>query len=158
MNSFKHLKKLTFATLSALILVTLMTPALLGDYLRADQFAGLSDTGTVDPASIRFSQDSIAKKFKNGSTVNSLITKLKDGDIDISKIPPIRIVKVDPAKIIAPRGKKVVSGVYTLDNRRLYAFRKAGVKIPYKKIDSIPEEEEFKFTTKNSGTSIDVRP
>jgi hypothetical protein len=50
-------------------------------------------------------------------------------------------------------------GVYfTLDNRRLEAFRRAGVPIPWRL--ATPEEVEadaFKFTTRNGGVSVRVR-
>ncbi len=47
--------------------------------------------------------------------------------------------------------------IFTLDNRRLYAFQKAGVEVPYQKLDAIPKRELFKFTTQNDGASILIR-
>jgi len=49
-----------------------------------------------------------------------------------------------------------------LDNRRIYGFEQAKVKvpeleIPYVKLDSIPKRELFKFSTQNEGTSILIR-
>jgi hypothetical protein len=48
--------------------------------------------------------------------------------------------------------------VFSLDNRRLEAFRRAGVDIPYRQ--ATPEEaaaEAWKFTTRNGGESIRIR-
>jgi hypothetical protein len=78
----------------------------------------------------------------NGSSVQNLISSLKSGEN--IQIEPIRIVEKDGM-------------VFTLDNRRLYAFKQAGVEVPYVKLSSIPKKENFKFTTTNSGTSIEVR-
>ena len=48
--------------------------------------------------------------------------------------------------------------VFTLDNRRLYSFQQAGIKeIPYIKLNDIPANQNFKFTTINEGKSIEVR-
>lgn len=50
--------------------------------------------------------------------------------------------------------------MYSLDNRRLYAFQQAGVDIPYRVATKAEVEAEFtrKFTTGNDGTSIILRP
>jgi hypothetical protein len=47
----------------------------------------------------------------------------------------------------------------TLDNRRLEAFRRANVPIPYKLLrpEKALRELLFKLSTKNQGTSIRVR-
>ncbi|GBF58727.1 hypothetical protein PbB2_02415 [Candidatus Phycosocius bacilliformis] len=47
--------------------------------------------------------------------------------------------------------------IFTLDNRRLYAFQKAGVEVPYQKLDAVPKRQMFKFTTTNNGASINIR-
>ncbi len=46
----------------------------------------------------------------------------------------------------------------TLDNRRLEAFRRAGVAVPYRMatVEEV-EAETWKFTTHNEGTFIRVR-
>ncbi|NJL28319.1 MAG: hypothetical protein HC897_10735 [Thermoanaerobaculia bacterium] len=114
-------------------------------FLTAEGLLALPRAGTIDPSRIRFSQDSISFQFKEGAgSVDDLITGLKSGRFDPSSIPPIRIVAKD--------GK-----VFTLDNRRLYAFQHAGVEIPYQRLDAIPRRELGKFRTANEGTSITVR-
>lgn len=110
----------------------------------ADDFANLASSGTIDPRAIRFSHNNIKATMKNGECIHDLTTKLKNG-LDPSTIEPIRIAVKD--------GK-----VFTLDNRRLKAFRDAGIPIPYKKLDSIPKREMFKFSTTNDGIDIFVRP
>lgn len=49
--------------------------------------------------------------------------------------------------------------IYTLDNRRLYCFKEAGLESIPVIFASLEEElkEAFKFSTKNDGISIQVR-
>lgn len=104
--------------------------------------------GDTQPKSndIRFSQNSISSKFKNGSSVDDMIQGLKTGTIDPNDVPAIRIFEKDGV-------------LYTLDNRRLYAFQQAGIEnIPYQWATSQEiANEAWKFTTTNSGISIQVR-
>lgn len=83
-------------------------------------------TGTVDPQSLRFSQPQLSNTFSSfrqtGFTVNKLIFDLKAGIAHAEKMKPIRIMNVN--------GKW-----YSLDNRRLFAFKEAGVKVRYEVID-----------------------
>ena len=107
--------------------------------------AAKSGGGLIDPATVRFSQDSIKGTFKAGGSVDDLAAGLKAGTIKPGDIPAIRLVDKDGV-------------LYSLDNRRLQAFQQAGVPIPYRM--ATPEEvaaEAFKFTTENGGTSIRVR-
>jgi RHS repeat-associated protein len=99
----------------------------------------------IDPATVRFSQDSISPNFKNGGSINSVIEELKAGKLKPSDFPPIRLVEKD-------------GNLFTLDNRRLEVFRRAKININYRM--ATPEEvakESFKFTTKNNGVSIQIR-
>ena len=100
---------------------------------------------TIDPAIVRFSQDSINKNFGSGGSVDELATALQNGTTAVSEIPAIRLVERN-------------GQLFTLDNRRLEAFRRAGVDVPYRM--ATPEEimnEMWKFTSRNGGTSIRVR-
>ena len=45
---------------------------------------------SIDAKKIKFTQNSIASKFKNGTDVSDLIAGLKNGSVDISKISPVR--------------------------------------------------------------------
>src|SRR3546814_221851 len=107
------------------------------------EFSALARSGTINPNSIRFSQNNIAANFRNGGGFEDLINKLKSGQkVEMS---PIRIVERDGM-------------VFSLDNRRLHAYQQAGVDIPYIKLDRIPKKELEKFSSTNYGTSIEVRP
>ncbi len=100
---------------------------------------------SIDPDVVRFSQDSIKGTFKNGGTVDDLAAGLRSGAIKPGDVPAIRVVERD-------------GQLFTLDNRRLEAFRRAGVPIRYRY--ATPQEaasEAFKFTTRNGGQSVRVR-
>ena len=114
-----------------------------GKFLTAAEFEALAPAGTINPRLIRFSQDGRSLSFKDGGSVDDLVNGLLDGTVSPGDIPPIRIVVKD-------------GQVYTLDNRRLYAFQQADVDVPYVRLDAIPPGEMFKFTTVNEGTSIGV--
>jgi hypothetical protein len=115
-------------------------------FLTPAEFAELPSTGTINPNTIRFSQDSVAANFRPPyGSVDDLAAGLADGSIDPSTVDPIRLVEYNDG------------GIYTIDNRRLYAFQQAGLDIPYQKLDSIPSGELFKFTTPNQGVSVTVR-
>ncbi|BDW87925.1 MULTISPECIES: hypothetical protein [Thalassospira] len=126
-------------------------------YFSASDFSTIDCSGLIDPDDVRFSQDSISANFSDQKPVKDLIDGLKDGSVKPSDVPAIRIVKVDPKQVVKSGGNEVAAGVYTIDNRRLYAFQQAGKNIPCTKLDSIPENQKFKFTTDNDGTSIRVR-
>ncbi len=99
----------------------------------------------IDPAEIRFSQDSIRATFRDGRTINQLAEGLRNGTVDSGAVPSIRIVV---------RGDLW----FTLDNRRLEAFRRADVAVPYRMATAEEvEDEAWKFTTLNEGASIRVR-
>jgi hypothetical protein len=99
----------------------------------------------IDPTRLRFTQDSIKSTFSSGGTIEELAAGLRSGAVRASDIPAVRLVERDGL-------------LYTLDNRRLEAFRRAGVEIPYRM--ATPEEvarEAWKFTTRNAGETIRVR-
>ncbi|WP_028978221.1 RHS repeat-associated core domain-containing protein [Sporocytophaga myxococcoides] len=121
---------------------------ILNKFLDSKAFKKLPKVGTIDPNTIRFTQNDIAGQFKNGKgDLKTFIADLKKGVHKAEDITPIKIVEYD--------GK-----IWSLDNRRLYSFQKAGKKIKYEKVDyeSVKEEFHRKFTTENDGTSIVVRP
>jgi len=99
----------------------------------------------MDPNSVRFSQASIAYRFKDGTTIDDLAAGLKNGSIRQEDIEPLPLVE---------RGGLF----YTLDNRRLEAFRRAGVPIPWRMAtDEEIVTESWKFTTNNNGTVVRIR-
>lgn len=102
----------------------------------------------MKPSEIYYSQDSIKEKFDNGHTIYSTLSVCKKHQYVINKIPRMRVCKKD--------GKW-----YTLDNRRLWVFRKLeadghikDVKVTQVSKDRLPAE---KFTTKNGGESVGIR-
>ncbi len=100
---------------------------------------------TIDPASVRFSQSSIDRNFGAGGSIGDLAASLRSGALKPNDIPPIRLVERD-------------GHLFTLDNRRLEAFRRAGVAVPYRMATSEEAEvEAWKFTTQSRGTTIRVR-
>lgn len=123
----------------------------------ASDYSGIDCSSTIDASKVRFSQDSIAAKFGNGDTVQSLIDELDEGDTKASDVPAIRLVLINPKRVVKPSGNMIAAGVYTLDNRRLYAFQSAAKKISCTKTGDVPSNQRFKFTTDNDGTSITVR-
>jgi RHS repeat-associated protein len=100
----------------------------------------------VDTKNIRFTQDSIGVKFKDGRPVQGLIDDLKSGKVSPSDLPPIRIFEKDGV-------------AYTLDNRRLFAAHQAGVQVRAVPATAaeIARELSKKFTTPNQGTAIGIR-
>ena len=99
----------------------------------------------LDPQSIRFSQASIKATFRDGTSIDDLVEELQSGRLHPHNVPAIRVFERD--------GK-----LFTLDNRRLEAFRRAGVHVPVRM--ATPQEiaeEAWKFTTPNDGESIRIR-
>jgi hypothetical protein len=100
---------------------------------------------SINPHAVRFSQSSISNTFRNGTTIDDLAISLKSGSTRINEIPSIRLVEKNNI-------------LYTLDNRRLEAFRRASLQIPYRMATA--EEiatEMWKFTTKNEGISVRIK-
>ncbi|WP_433958695.1 hypothetical protein [Cytobacillus horneckiae] len=112
-----------------------------GSMLRNKEFPSFSHN------EIRYTQDSIKKSFKDGGTVDDLATGLKDGSINKNDIPAIRVFQHTDGNI------------YSLDNRRLYAFKQAGIDPPQvgAPSDLVKDQIEWKMSTKNNGTSIRLR-
>jgi RHS repeat-associated protein len=108
-------------------------------------FLSAKNIKKIDPNIVRFSQSSIRNAFRNGMTIDELAISLKNGATKINEIPPIRLVNQNNV-------------LYTLDNRRLEAFRRAGMKIPYK-IATAEEiaAEAWKFTSKNGGIFVKIK-
>ncbi|MBB5037929.1 hypothetical protein [Prosthecobacter dejongeii] len=100
---------------------------------------------TMDPSLIRFSQNTISNNFSTGGTVKSLAADLRAGKVNATSVPPIRIFDKDGL-------------MFTLDNRRLAAFQKAEVKVPYRIATSEEVAKDAKkFTTTNEGKSVEFK-
>jgi filamentous hemagglutinin len=101
--------------------------------------------GYANPADIRFTQNSIANKFKNDSALQKAIDDLSSGKISPGAIPAIRVFEKNGV-------------IYSLDNRRLLVASQA--KVPIKIVPATPAEiakEAWKITTPNDGKIICVR-
>ncbi|MFJ4409567.1 RHS repeat-associated core domain-containing protein [Streptomyces sp. NPDC088910] len=98
--------------------------------------------GTIDPSLVRFSQDTVSPRFGSGETIEQTAAGLRSGYIKPEDLPTVRLQYKD-------------GNLFSLDNRRLVAFQKAGIQMPFRM--ATPEEiagEAWKFTTKNDGASI----
>ncbi|GHE45309.1 hypothetical protein GCM10018785_13740 [Streptomyces longispororuber] len=98
--------------------------------------------GTIDPKLVRFSQDTVSPRFSSGETIEQTAAGLRSGYVNPETLPTMRLHYKN-------------GNLYTLDNRRLVAFQKAGIPMPFRM--ATPEEaagEAWKFTTKNEGRSI----
>jgi len=96
----------------------------------------------VDPKTIRFSQDSIKGTFRDGRSVQDLAAGLKSGSIKPGDVPAIRTVE---------RNGQLIS----IDNRRLSAFREAGVPIrtrPATAQEILQAQKQGKFSAGASGS------
>lgn len=139
----------TGATNTTALLAVTGGPALAGAGLAGSTGIAASGGGAsallLNPGTIRFTQNSIGRAFGDGSSLRSVIDGLRSGRIDPSAFPPIRVFE---------RG----GVLYTLDNRRLFAFQQAGLQI--RAVWATAEEvarEAWKFTTQTDGLSIVVR-
>ncbi|CCQ72499.1 hypothetical protein [Magnetospira sp. QH-2] len=114
--------------------------------LSAEEFEALPDEGTIDPLRLRTMQSDIKRQFKTGGQVplENTIDDIRNGKYT----PPVRIVEIDRK-------------VYTLDHRRVVAYRIAGQPIPYRKVSAIDsgisDEIKKKLTSRNSGMAVRIR-
>ncbi|RUP01594.1 MAG: hypothetical protein EKK34_28450, partial [Mycobacterium sp.] len=74
----------------------------------------LPRAGHISPLQIRYSQNSISTKFRNGGSVEEFSDLVRDGKLNPNNVPPIRIVEFD-------------GELYSLDNRRPWAYRRPNV-------------------------------
>jgi len=99
--------------------------------------------GLVNPKTIRFSQDSIKGTFRDGRSVQDLVAGLKNGSIKPGDVPAIRTIE---------RNGQLIS----IDNRRLSAFREAGVPIrtrPATAQEILQAQKQGKFSSGASGSN-----
>lgn len=99
----------------------------------------------VNPHLIRYSQSSAGHSFTDQRPLSQLVLELGQDCNKIFDVPVIRVYGRD-------------GRIFTLDHRRLWAFREANR--PIRAISASPEEllrELWKHTTKNEGESIVIR-
>jgi RHS repeat-associated protein len=105
--------------------------------------------GTMDPKDIHFMQNNAKNRSKDGQyTVLDNAESLKRGTLDPNSIPKIRVWQDASGK------------VWTLDHRRLAAFRLAKKCVPVNRVpkDELdPSEVRRKMTTDNDGKSMELK-
>ena len=106
-----------------------------------------SNTFHLPLGDIYYSQDSVARHFQDGRALTDLEEGLRLGTTSIQRVPTITVVDHD-------------GRWFSVDNRRLLVFKRV-----YTDSTVIPvlvgqHDQEFrrKFTTKNNGEAITVRP
>ncbi|MFP1839220.1 RHS repeat domain-containing protein [Lonsdalea quercina] len=119
----------------------------------------------ISPKTILFSQDSIAGSFSDGGSINELVHRLKNNPSYINEVEPIRKVRMRdlPTNVqerLMSQGAHKDS-VFSLDNRRLYAAKEAGIsKMPSRWATSEELAEinlNRRFSTETGGKGITVR-
>ncbi|HEB2439602.1 hypothetical protein CN335_12515 [Bacillus thuringiensis] len=118
------------------------------EYYITSTFRKIKLKGCINPADVRFTQDSIKSVFKDKTDLFYMIGQLKIGKLTTEE--------VDEIIIFESEGK-----IYSFNNRRLFAFKYTNMPIRYrfatKKEMLFELEEKRKFTTKNDGLSIKIR-
>jgi hypothetical protein len=104
----------------------------------------------MNPHDIRFSQDTVSPNFSDGGTLTDVVGQLRSGQLSANKFPTIRIVEHN--------GK-----IYSLDNRRLSAFKAAQLEdIPVQRLElsdpAVRAEFLKKFKPINDGWNNVVVP
>jgi RHS repeat-associated protein len=114
---------------------------------------GIGTVEFIDPRLIRWTQDEASPTFQRPvagtRTITELEEALKSGRVKPYNVTPIHVVEVDGV-------------LYTLDNRRLAAFRAAGAEaIPVVRLDIkdslVKAAFKSKFDTKRQGLAIFIR-
>lgn len=119
----------------------------------------------ISPKTVLYSQDDIDPIFDDGRNVNELKHRLINDHSYASKVEPIRKIRMKdlPEEVqikLKSQGAHKHS-VFSLDNRRLYAAKEAGVpKIPSRWATSAELAKirlDRRFTTMDAGKSIKIR-
>ncbi|WP_239366289.1 hypothetical protein [Snodgrassella communis] len=119
----------------------------------------------VSPKTVLFSQDDISPNFSDKRSMNELIYRLKNDPSYINQVEPIRKVRLTDLptniqeRLISQGANK--HSVFTLDNRRLYAAKEAGIKsmpsVWATKSDLKSINLNNRFTTQTGGKGIKGR-
>lgn len=100
----------------------------------------------LKPSEIRYCQSSIRPTFFNGDKIGETLDEILEDELDVDDISTIQVCR---------KGTRW----YTLDNRRLWVFKKAEKfgKCDEIEVEETDEIEERKFTTNCRGKFIEVR-
>ncbi|WP_339353676.1 hypothetical protein [Xenorhabdus budapestensis] len=119
----------------------------------------------ISPKTVLYSQNDINPMFDDGRNINDLKHRLIRDPSYINRVEPIRKVRIKDLpvntqeRLISQGAHK--DSVFSLDNRRLYAAKEAGIsKIPSRW--ATPEELnqinlDRRFSSEDGGKSIQVR-
>lgn len=145
--------------------------------LQHDEVVNLPESGTVDPHRIRTTQDTATSRFSGDDAPSVLdtvreLTAYKRNLREARKkgkgkakgrersrqaiepdIPPIGITRQTDPETGEERA-------FTLDNRRLYAYRRANLPINYRLTEGRAAEDDFqrKYSTRDEGQSLRIVP
>lgn len=144
--------------------------------LQHDEVVSLPESGTVDPHRIRTTQDTATSRFSGEDAPSVLDTvrelteykrnlrearkkgkgkakgRGKSRQVIEPDIPPIGITRQTDPETGEERA-------FTLDNRRLYAYRRANLPINYRLTEGRAAEElRRKYSTRDEGTSLRIVP
>ncbi|KAL0490793.1 hypothetical protein AKO1_009605 [Acrasis kona] len=96
----------------------------------------------IDPNEIRFTQSSISQHFQDGRTIHQMLQDLRQEHVHVGQIPPIQVVKG-------------VDCYWSVDNRRLWVYRKAQLdEVP---VNIIHRDPIVRSKLISQGRSIKVR-
>ncbi len=114
--------------------------------ISAKEFAQLPDTGTIDPKRVRTMQMGVSGRFGDRHSLEETIEGLRKGNVKPEHIPPIRVGEFE-------------GEIYTMDHRRLIAFREAGMPIRYEKVapETMKKAAKNKMDTRDSGITLKIR-
>ncbi|CCQ72490.1 hypothetical protein [Magnetospira sp. QH-2] len=114
--------------------------------MSAKEFEALPDEGTIDPLRLRTMQSDIKREFntRDRKPLENTIDDIRNGQ----NIPPVRIAEIN-------------GQTFTLDHRRVVAYRIAGKAIPYRKATQqevrIALKKQRKMPTRDDGITIKVK-
>lgn len=116
------------------------------------QLPGQVPEGTewMDPSDLRYSQDTISPAFSDERRFDHTIYELKMDNQRVHNMPVIRVCQLEAG-----------GPWHSVDNRRLYCFKKAGLKsVPVQRVAYADHKNKFTFTKKTKGleVSIDYTP
>lgn len=95
----------------------------------------------LDPKDIRYTQDSISNKFRDGSSVDDMIDSLKSGTLSPDDVPALEVFKQN-------------GRIYSVNNRRLFAYKMAEIeRVPVKWVS----QNSMRHRLTGNGISIIVR-
>jgi len=94
----------------------------------------------VNPSTLRFCQDSIPKRFRDGRLLTDTLRELQAGTVGVDDIPKISVFEMD-------------GHFYSTDNRRLWVFQQFGERITVK-LEDLSQVDPRRFRILNGGIDV----